>query len=132
MALTQPQSLHSAALQAFRVDRRTPYPCLQSDIDFHHPFTFRHPNNKPPVSITTAAQEILWQNDPNRKVSILEKVAISHLSDSIQSFNAEKETHGPDFAIKVFPDLDTIFFGGSLRGNVKVRWDSEKTKAHPP
>ena len=29
---------------------------------------------------------------------------------------------GPDLIIKCFPDLDTVFFGGLLRGNVTISW----------
>lgn len=127
MALTQRQRLHSAALQEFRIDRGTPYPCFQPELDFHHIPEFIHPNDKPSISKHAATEENMWHNEPRRTIPTLEAAAISRLQKSIKSFDARKETHGPDFLIKAFLDLDTVFFGGFLRGNVKVKWNSDAT-----
>ena len=49
--------------------------------------------------------------------------------DAIGRFNAFMETHpgperkGPDLAIKVFKDMDTVFFKGMLFTHVSVTWN---------
>lgn len=105
MALTNAQRLHSAALQVFRVDRGTLYPCLQTELDFHHLPSFPYPNTSPFVSSTDATHEVLWQNDSRRAVPSAEAASLDRLQKVIYAFNNVNPQYGPDLAIKAFLDL---------------------------
>ena len=49
----------SALLQNFREDSGTPYPCKQSEIDFHQNGVFDKPNKGPFVSLLEATKEMI-------------------------------------------------------------------------
>ena len=59
------------------------------------------------------------QNDERRRPSITEIDAISNLANVVGDSTYR---YHPDLVIKAFNDLDTVFFGGRLHGNVLVSW----------
>ena len=65
----------------------------------------------------------MWQNDQRRTHSPAEHVAIANLQYLVR-ISAERRI-GPDIVVKAFADLDAVFFGGRLRGNVVVSWASD-------
>jgi len=115
------------ALQPFRTHTGTPYPCLQSSIDFHTLPSFPHKNNSKFVSTLSATNEILWQNHPLRALPPAEKEAIARLQTVLPS---NDQNIGPDLAIKAFHDLDLVFFAGKLHNNVTVHWADSHTDEH--
>ncbi len=59
------------------------------------------------------------QNDERRWPSVAEYAAISNLAYVIQD---RTYRYHPDIVVKAFNDLDIVFFGGRLHGNVLVSW----------
>lgn len=59
------------------------------------------------------------QNDERRRPSSAERAAITNLAYVVQD---RTYRYHPDIIVKVFNDLDTVFFGGRLHGNVVVSW----------
>lgn len=116
--------LFKQALQPFNKDTGTPYPCSQTDIDFHRKNVFPKPNKGPFVKVREATKELMWHNDPERKTPASEKAAIQNLL-SFDPNTQEGLTLGPDLAIKAFKDLDLVFFGGALQNHVTVNWCSD-------
>lgn len=101
----------------------TPYPCAQSEIDI----TNSH-NVYPYVGGTQtteygAAQEIVGHNSMYRVPGSLEEEAIINLQYMRRALRAQHDEFGPDLAIKVFRDLDRVFFAGKLYGRCSVQWD---------
>ena len=99
--------------------RGTSYPCRQRDLD-----SIREPSGRnygPFVNQRQATRELVQHNDPRRRPSSSEREAIRRLSDAV--YDAGRYGWGPDLAIKSFLDLDTVFFGGALRGYVGVSWE---------
>lgn len=84
---------------------------------------FPCPNITPIITPDEATAEMMWQNSERRVPPPVEFEAIQRLYNAVLD---EKDRHdyGPDLAIKAFNDLDTVFFGGHLCGNVKVQWTS--------
>ena len=115
------KKLYESALQPFSEKGGSPYPCKQSEIDFHQKGVFAKPNNGPFVTAMQATEEIMRWNDEKRAPPRDELAIIRDLTIAVH--DAEKNLHfGPDLVIKTFADLDRIFFGGRLRGNVAVSW----------
>lgn len=110
------QQMYKEAFKPFYAHSGTQYPCSQSEIDFHHRGKFPHPNEGPFVSAMEATSEIVCHNKETRKVPPLESAVINRLIDAI--LDAEQYGYGPDIIVKVFADLDLVFFDGRLRGNV--------------
>ena len=66
------------------------------------------------------------QNDERRRPSFAERTAIPNLAYVIHDRNYR---YHPDIVVKVFNDLDTVFFGGRLHGNVIVSWANSTQRA---
>ena len=113
------KSLHQASSDRFYADSGSPYPCSQSELDFHHQGRFLRENRGPFVSLSRATEEVMVQNDERRRPSFDERRAILNLEYAIHDHNF---VYHPDIIVKVFNDLDTLFFGGRLSGNVLVSW----------
>ena len=96
----------------------TPYLCLQSDLDMVH----HHPGltHRLFVSHRQATREVVGCNNPRRTLSSYEHDAIRRLKHAV--YNASRRPWGLDLIIKMFLDLDAVFFGGVLRGYVCVSW----------
>lgn len=110
-----------ALSQDFREESGTPYPCKQSEIDFHRNGVFDKPNKGPFVSLLEATEEILRWNDEKRAPSREESEIIQRLSTTIREVGKDFR-FGPDLLIKTWADLDSLFFAGRLRDHVLVRW----------
>ncbi|KAL6718476.1 hypothetical protein ACLMJK_004567 [Lecanora helva] len=115
--------LFEQALKPFTAETGTAYSTTQADIDFHSRHFFRTQNLVRLVSDEHITADMLKQNDPKRRVSDKEYEACKRLVKMVKRYKAGFP-YGPDLAIKAFNDLDTVFFGGSLRGNVYVKWGS--------
>ena len=59
------------------------------------------------------------QNDERRRPSFAEVAATSNLAYVVHD---RTYRYHPDIVVKAFNDLDTVFFGGRLHGNVIVSW----------
>lgn len=96
----------------------TPYLCSQEDLDMVH----QHPglNHRLFVSRSQATREVVGCNNLRRTLSSYETDAIRRLKHAI--FNVSRSPWGLDLIIKMFLDLDAVFFGGVLRGYVCVSW----------
>ena len=113
------QYLYQASSDRFYAEYGSSYPCSQSELDFHHQDRFWRKNKGPFVSLLKATEEIMVQNDERRRPSFAERAAISNLASVI---NDRTYRYHPDIVVKAFNDLDTVFFGGRLHGNVLVSW----------
>ena len=122
MLSEQEEQLCASTFRPSRTDQGIPYPCLQSELDFHRLPSFPYPNQSSPVNATIATYEILWHNDPCRTIMPAETAAITRLQNLLQAFKIEKYEFAPDLAVKIFSDLDTVIFGGKLKGSVMVKW----------
>ncbi len=98
--------------------RGTPYPCSQEDIDAS--VEFSHDNERPFVSANRATRELIDHNDRRRYPSSREQDAIRRLVFALEDANSG--LWGADLIFKCFFDLDIVFFGGVLRGNVRLAW----------
>ena len=113
------QQWYEAALRPFYAHQGTPYLCTQEEIDFHYWSTFPRPNVGPLIPAINATQEMMWQNEERRSLSPAEKMSLSNLVNAVLSTRCGCG-YGPDVVIKAFKDLDTVFFGGILHGNICV------------
>lgn len=120
MSSSARERLYHASLLSTNAQRGTPYPCSQRDINATEQFS--HHNERPFVSASRASREIIEHNDQRRSPSSCEQDAIRCLARALDE--AESGPWGPDLIIKCFCDLDIVFFGGVLRGNVRVGWGS--------
>ena len=116
------EQLFQEAFQPISLDTGTPYACSEADIDFHRRGVFKKdPDPYAFVDCRMATKEVLWQNDARRPPTGDEEAALDRLYGVFQSVKDEL-TIAPDLVIKAFSDLDLVFFGGRLRGNVAVQW----------
>ena len=116
MAMGDRHQMYEMTRDHVRVDRGTPYPCTQKDLDGymkHH----RHNLNARYVTTVKATNELCnWLNhfhEPDAS----SMAALERLKNGLQL-----RPWGPDLVIKAFKDLDIAFFKGTLLGNVRVRW----------
>lgn len=115
------ETAYQAAFTQFHTNTGTPYPCTQNDLDVHNTGTFQQTNSHPFISAINATREIMLQNHITRRIPPTELAAIETLRKSIYALEKRMD-FGPDLAAKVFADLDLVFFGGTLRDNVRVQW----------
>ena len=111
--------LYQSSSDKFYAEYGSFYPCSQSELDFHHRGRFSRKNKGPFVGLLEATEEVMVQNDERRRPSITEIDAISNLANVVGD---RTYRYHPDLVIKAFNDLDTVFFGGRLHGNVLVSW----------
>lgn len=111
--------LYQSSSEKFFAGYGSFYPCSQSELDFHRRGRFSCKNRGPFVSLLEAIEEVMVQNDERRRPPITEIDAISNLANVVGD---RTYRYHPDLVIKTFKDLDTVFFGGRLHGNVLVSW----------
>ena len=99
-------------------NKGTRYQISQRDIDATQQFSSH--NERPFVSAGRATQQLLLQNVSRILYSSRERAAMDRLSAALS--NARCSFWQPDLIIKSFFDLDILFFGGVLRGNVCFDW----------
>ncbi len=115
--------MYHEALKPFSTKTGTRYPCTRKDIDFHRrpPLIVRdRTGDMTDVGLTT---DMLLQNEADKVVPPVEEKAVDRLRQTFDNI-AHIGTYGPDLVIKAFNDLDLVFFGGHLRGRVRVWWSS--------
>lgn len=113
------QYLYQASSDPLYAEYGSLYPCSQSDLDFHRRGRFLRKNRGPFVNLLEATEEVMVQNDERRRPSLAEHAAISNLAYVVHDCTYR---YHPDIVVKTFNDLDTVFFGGRLHGNVLVSW----------
>ena len=96
------------------VDRGTPYPCTQEDLDSYRRLPpggnlFRAMHQR------EALGRLLDYLDPHRRPSPKEQSAMKRL---LRGINMKRKA--PDIVIRAFRDLDIVFFGENLSGNCIV------------
>ena len=118
---------YNRAFEKITTYRGFPYPCSQVQLDILH-------NPKPSVRTSAvppdqAVTDVIRINDHRRIKSSNEQLAVNNLLDAVEF---PTEDWMPDLIIKMFPDLDTVFFGGWLVGKVRVGWsqDADKVNDH--
>ena len=111
--------LYRSSSDKFYAEYGSFYPCSQGELDFHRRGWFSRKNRGPFVGILEATEEVMVQNDERHRPSIAEIHAISNLGNVVRD---RTYRYHPDLVIKAFNDLDTVFFGGRLHGNVLVSW----------
>ena len=114
------EEAYNQAFTPFHTDTGTPYPCSQNDLDAHKDCFFRNPNHHTFVSAISATREIILHNHTTRRVPPIELIAIDNLQRVIY-FVQKRMDFSPDLAIKMFADLDLIFFCGRLQDHVIVQ-----------
>ncbi len=105
------RDLCSGGLQ---VDRGTPYPCTQEDLDSYRRFP-RGKYHWGPMRANDAVCRLIEFLLPTTKPSKEVLSAFERLRAG-----ANMRHKAPDIVIKAFRDLDTAFFGGNLSGNCLV------------
>lgn len=98
----------------------TEYPCDQKDLDNYQNLTRK--NHAASVSREKATDDLVKHNDSGR-----ENEAVLAAEKRIQAAcNKKDEPWLPDLIIKMFADLDLVFFGGYLLGNVEIKWVNDR------
>jgi len=115
--------IQAEALEPFREDKGTIYPTVQAELDFHQAYKFHLRNRGPFIEPLQASTALMQHNSPGRLIRAEEQAAIKRLLDLVLDVE-DGYKWGPDVAIKCFADLDLVFFGGHLSGNVVVKWAS--------
>lgn len=115
--------LYSRAFLPFKANTGTKYPITQEELNYHRKSMFASRNKGPFVSAMQVTSDMVHQNDTHRMISKREKYACDRLLHVVHQYEKGYE-YGPDLAVKAFDDLDVVFFGGYLRGNVCVGWSA--------
>ena len=98
-----------------QVNRGTPYPCFQEDLDSYRNLPPR-PYRSRYMDPNEAVERLLDYLNPHRPPPGPIQRAIQRLRGAINM-----EHKAPDVAIKAFRDLDTVFFRGILSNNCTIR-----------
>lgn len=113
-SFSQRQELyHMATRRRVYVNRGTPYPCTQADLDSCARLV--SPNNAQYITPNLATNELVrWlDHDPDAVAA----AALHRLRKGLKII-----PWNPDIAIKAFRDLDAAFFKGTLIGNTELLW----------
>ena len=104
-----------------QVHSGTLYPCSPQQLaSYRH---IRGPNRQRRVHAEQATREIVLRNSENRRESDFEQTeweAMERLSRGVEQSRATGWS--PDIIIKMFADLDLVFFNGALLGNITLCW----------
>ena len=116
------------ALRPVTMNHGTRYDCTPNELR-----DATTPSDQPRrthVSADRASQVVFLHNQPGRNLSDREYDAMLRLEDLILGVFSGRKQWTPDIIIKVFCDLDRVFFLGNLRGHVYVKFKSGD--AFPP
>ena len=121
--MTMPDSSRQRLLEgAFcRVDalHGTPYPCRKRDLDIIHQYSCS--NEGPFVNQRQMTNAIVEHNEHKRRLPSYEREAIKCLYDAVN--DAARYPWGSNLVVKTFLDLNVFFFGGAIRGSVRISWE---------
>lgn len=117
------REMYEEAFQPFSARHGTLYLCSQNTIDFHASNHLLTDSGSISTHHVESTAEIVNHNSLSRKPGWGERMAINRIDGGL--YRADRHGFGPDLAIKMFKDLDTIFFDGYLKGRVNVRWCAE-------
>jgi len=125
MSIETNQPQHRRALGTVYARQGTPYPCTQATVDKVQRLALM--NDLQTVCVGTAVTETIEINS-EKKPSPAKRAAIDRLLAAIALPTVEWEA---DIIIKMFSDLDTVFFDGYLTGNASVRWAPSENFTYP-
>lgn len=95
--------------------RGTPYPCDPYDLDECTFGSDRPPRSTHSRNSATANLENFLH--PDAPIDSAVHAAVTRLRAALRIHDWK-----PDLVIKAFTDLDTVFFGGKLRGHTTIHW----------
>ncbi|MCJ1265189.1 hypothetical protein MMC22_005064 [Lobaria immixta] len=95
--------------------RGTPYPCDPYDLDECIFGSNRPPRSTHSCNSATANLENFLH--PDAPIDSAVHAAVTRLREALRIHDWK-----PDLVIKAFTDLDTVFFGGKLRGHITIHW----------
>ena len=104
--------------------RGTPYPVTQKEID---DIQDRHKSFRPPRHYISKCEACKCLTEAHAPGVHLDRHQLAAM-DRLQALG-KLSRWGSDIAIKVFNDLDKIFFMGVLRGHVYLRWSDKSEHA---
>ena len=113
--------LYENAFRPVEVHSGTPYPCNSQDLASYR--RIRGPNRQRLVRAEPATQEIVDHNSESRRepdFGRLEWEAMGRIAEGVSQ--STERGWDPDLIIKMFADLDLVFFKGALLGNITLRW----------
>ncbi|KAL9039514.1 MAG: hypothetical protein Q9214_004844 [Letrouitia sp. 1 TL-2023] len=113
-----PTYLYRSPLHRPSVHSGTPYPCREEDLETYNrpmlekslPWVKGGPSRE-------AVREIEQFLHDNKTLSKTEKAAIERLAEGMKVHKWD-----PDIFIKMFRDIDALFFMGRLTGSVSIEW----------
>ncbi len=114
------------AFRTVKADRGAQYPCSQRKLDEVQYLS--HSNTHRPVCCTrkAVADAIRYNSE---EPDTARRAAIGRLQAAM---TVERlDDWPPDLTIKMFADLDVVFFGGWLLGNTTVEWGDDPIKLPP-
>lgn len=117
----QNRVLAEMAFEPIEVDTGTYYPCYEEDLAAYR--RFPSPNRQRLVSAIEATNEIVHRNTELRRREDFDRdewAAMERLTSGVNK--AARSRYTPDLIIKMFADLDLVFFNGRLLGNVIIKW----------
>jgi hypothetical protein len=99
----------------------TPYPYTREELDCIRTSRRERTKHGPYVHLHRATDSIVRRNDPDTRGPYSDEEM--RIASRIAKANYDAESDwGPDLIIKMFFDLDRLFFGGYLSGKVCVEW----------
>lgn len=99
-------------------ERGTPYPCNQQQIDLYTLQPYCHQGNHLVMSEHNAISMLEDFLDRSRPPTPSVSAALHRIKDAINI----KDDWYPDVVLKAAYDIDTAFFMGRLKGNVRIMW----------
>ena len=120
------------ACQSASEDQGTPYPCKQGAIDRIDPLRYILKSNNGPFTTASKAAEEVDRWNCHKNLSQDESSATTRLYAAVENVRLGHDWM-PDLIIKMVPDIDLVFFGGRLSGNLYATWvDAEMMEGHFP
>lgn len=112
---------YEEAFEPVYANRGTQYPCSQDTLNKVQRLS--RPNRKTPVCCSDKAVEDMIRYN-SREPARGERAALDRLHAAMT--NDHLDDWPPDLTIKIFANLDLVFFGGHLLGNTTVEWRGDE------
>ncbi|KAI4162245.1 MAG: hypothetical protein LQ342_004113 [Letrouitia transgressa] len=116
------KDLYSSAFVQPSLHSGTPYPCRAEDLE-----TRNRPKLETKLPYITGApcrevvREIEQFLDDSKRLSKSEMAAVERLAEGMRM-----DKWGADIIIKMFADIDALFFMGRLTNSVSIKWASPR------